>query len=629
MKNKNLIIVTIIMTAGLVIPTAIKAQDNKTLPTEKIMYSTSNQMNDIASFTPVNPGETKMTDEKKKLLMQLEEARLSNDIIRKTMLEKQLDMINGSVPVSLVEDPNVVQIMGDSKPPFNNEHDYLTSTIIYNGGYWSSATQTVPQGAPNAGRIWVATTSASLNGTDTLKLFYSDNGGQSWTNWWNFFYNINMDFKKGELDMEVVYDGTVVWLFLTAGYDDLTNNRTNSMLIRINTSTNAYNSYSLNWPGSVTTNKYYNPRITSDNSFYTNNAYVYLACVLDSAYTGNGHALKQKYAHLTNPFVANPTVDYTQPTPSGGFFWSGSNFGTPYYYWSDIAYFRTQSSFNRILTLFNNELNNNFYLAWSDDFGASNTGNSVIIGTNFTNCVKMAFNGGANNYNGMITYIRQYSGNDWDVMCRSTTDGGQNWILSYVDGSTDRARSVDVIAPRGASNIFKIGYTQDSPAGPLGYYIGGNPSSLNQPIKTVITSSNVDTLFTKVIAGYKNGGGDDCLAIYSGGNGNSLYASRLCQSTVGITNNNNGIPSEYALMQNYPNPFNPTTNIKFSIPNNSFVNLIVYDITGKVVTTLVSQQLNAGNYTYDFNASYLSSGVYLYKLQADGFADVKKMMLIK
>src|SRR4030095_12115244 len=284
MKNKILILVAIIITAGLVISPVVNAQDNKPLPTEKVMYSTSNQMDDAASFTSVKPVENKMTDEKKNLLMQLEEARLSNDMMRKTKLEEQLNKMNGEVQVHLNEDINVFSMTGDSKPPFNHEHDYMTSTIIYNGGYWSSATQTVPAGAPNAGRIWVAITSVSLNGTDTLKLFYSDNGGQSWISWQSYYFAVNMDFKKGELDMEVVYDGASVWLFLTAGYDDFTSGRTNSMFVRVNTATSSYNVYSLTWPGSVSTNKYYNPRITSDNSFYTSNAYVYLVCVCDSAY---------------------------------------------------------------------------------------------------------------------------------------------------------------------------------------------------------------------------------------------------------------------------------------------------------------------------------------------------------
>lgn len=89
-------------------------------------------------------------------------------------------------------------------------------------------------------------------------------------------------------------------------------------------------------------------------------------------------------------------------------------------------------------------------------------------------------------------------------------------------------------------------------------------------------------------------------------------------------------PESYSLSQNYPNPFNPTTNIQFEIPENlSEVKLIVYDITGKAVATLINEKLNAGRYDVTFNGSNLASGMYFYKLTAGSFSSVKKLVLIK
>ncbi len=96
-----------------------------------------------------------------------------------------------------------------------------------------------------------------------------------------------------------------------------------------------------------------------------------------------------------------------------------------------------------------------------------------------------------------------------------------------------------------------------------------------------------------------------------------------------IKNTGTGIPETYALSQNYPNPFNPTTKINFSIPKSGMVSLKVYDILGKEVSTLVNQNISAGNYTYEFDASRLSSGIYFYRLNVNGFSEVKKMSLIK
>ncbi len=87
--------------------------------------------------------------------------------------------------------------------------------------------------------------------------------------------------------------------------------------------------------------------------------------------------------------------------------------------------------------------------------------------------------------------------------------------------------------------------------------------------------------------------------------------------------------NDFKLYQNYPNPFNPVTSIKFSINNKQFVSLKVYDVLGNEVAVLLSEDLNSGNYIIDYNAGYLSSGVYLYKLQAGSYTETRKMILMK
>ncbi len=89
------------------------------------------------------------------------------------------------------------------------------------------------------------------------------------------------------------------------------------------------------------------------------------------------------------------------------------------------------------------------------------------------------------------------------------------------------------------------------------------------------------------------------------------------------------IVTEFNLSQNYPNPFNPTTTISFSIPSDEFVSLKVYDILGNEITSLVNEHKSMGRYNAQFDASNLSSGIYLYQLQAGSFREIKKMMLIK
>ena len=98
---------------------------------------------------------------------------------------------------------------------------------------------------------------------------------------------------------------------------------------------------------------------------------------------------------------------------------------------------------------------------------------------------------------------------------------------------------------------------------------------------------------------------------------------------VGNTGISSNLPAVYSLSQNYPNPFNPSTKISFALPKAGNVKLVVYDILGREVATLVNEFETAGNHTVDFNASNLASGVYLYKIEAGTFTDTKKMLLVK
>ena len=107
--------------------------------------------------------------------------------------------------------------------------------------------------------------------------------------------------------------------------------------------------------------------------------------------------------------------------------------------------------------------------------------------------------------------------------------------------------------------------------------------------------------------------------------GDSLFFS------TGIVNSseNNELIKNYELTQNYPNPFNPTTQISFSIPQTELVKLVVYDILGREVKTLLNTKMNPGKYAVKFNGGRLSSGVYIYRLTSGEFRQSKKMVLVK
>jgi hypothetical protein len=108
----------------------------------------------------------------------------------------------------------------------------------------------------------------------------------------------------------------------------------------------------------------------------------------------------------------------------------------------------------------------------------------------------------------------------------------------------------------------------------------------------------------------------------------STYAQNMHAGIVSVAGESE-IPSAYTLVQNYPNPFNPTTKIDFSLPVSSSVKLNVYNIVGEKVATILDTEMSAGRHSVDFDASRLSSGVYIYAISAGNFTYSRKMILMK
>jgi len=103
-------------------------------------------------------------------------------------------------------------------------------------------------------------------------------------------------------------------------------------------------------------------------------------------------------------------------------------------------------------------------------------------------------------------------------------------------------------------------------------------------------------------------------------------ATRLAKGAVLASNDK---PGEFSLDQNYPNPFNPTTEIRFTLPEDNHVQLKVFNSLGQEVQTLIDQMAPAGNHTVKLDAKNLATGMYFYRIQAGGFVAMKKMLLLK
>lgn len=240
-----------------------------------------------------------------------------------------------------------------------------------------------------------------------------------------------------------------------------------------------------------------------------------------------------------------------------------------------------------------------------------------------------------------------------------STDGGQSFT-SIRNGLPDRAiTSIRVHPHVDSANVVVISYSgfgtdkiyKTTNTGANWFSISGNLPNTpvndvliyypGQPSSTYIAATDIGVFSSN------NYGGT--WSVFGTGLPNTVCMSlahdekqtgRIRVGTMGrgawetdvatsISNYNNEIPAEFSLKQNYPNPFNPVTKIQFSIPQNSEVKLRIFDVLGREIKTLLNSQLNKGNYEIIVNASDLSTGVYIYKLNAGFYSDVKKMMLVK
>jgi hypothetical protein len=117
--------------------------------------------------------------------------------------------------------------------------------------------------------------------------------------------------------------------------------------------------------------------------------------------------------------------------------------------------------------------------------------------------------------------------------------------------------------------------------------------------------------------------------LFIGTYNSGVWKRPLSEMVTSVDKPSTDLSTHFNLMQNYPNPFNPSTSISFSLPKRSFVSLKVFDLLGKEVATIVSEELAAGIYSQTWNAANMSSGIYFYRLQAGSYIKTKKLILLR
>lgn len=211
---------------------------------------------------------------------------------------------------------------------------------------------------------------------------------------------------------------------------------------------------------------------------------------------------------------------------------------------------------------------------------------------------------------GFISRLNSSGSQQWNKTITGT--GGNEIVNSII---TDNMGDLYLTGKIAAGSYFDIVTEKYNPSGVIQWRALHSGSGNFNDFGNVISRDGSGNIY---VSGGSNVGGF-----------NNFCTIKYAPGTIGIEPNGNNIPDKFSLSQNYPNPFNPVTSIEFAVPKSSFVNLMVYDIKGSLVETLVAQQLSAGKYKVDWSASIYSSGIYFYSIQADGFFETKRMILVK
>ena len=213
---------------------------------------------------------------------------------------------------------------------------------------------------------------------------------------------------------------------------------------------------------------------------------------------------------------------------------------------------------------------------------------------------------------------------NWEIYYKRSTDGGISWESDTRLTNDAAQKSNPCISV--SDQVVNVVWEDNRDGNYEIYYKGSTDNGINWGADYRLTYAALFSGRPSVAVS----GSSVHVVWYDGREGNDeIYYKRNPTGITGLENIESEIPNEFILEQNYPNPFNPSTSIQYQVFSNTKVSLIIYDVLGNKVATLVNEEKPAGNYEVNWNASNLSSGVYYYKLQAGPFIETKKMILLR
>jgi len=611
------------------------AQEIQNAPITHDIYLGSNTANKFDKTSNKTVEKTQ-----RQLLLEKEIYRLKNlddpaNIGQIEELNRQLGEESGSFSVKFTPYPGAgVEFVNQENPPFIT--DNITNIRLYynpNSIIRGLATFTEQRGA-NAGRIWVVYAFfANTSSPDSLRWLYSTNNGLSWVAYANGWLSGTDKVNYDDLDMEIIEPSTGN-KFLWVTYGLRQSGGTGKWSVGgtiLNITTFASGFFTLVWPGDSPSKKYYGVRLTTDNGFYTGNAWAFIICSFDSTNSSNMHINTQKYCRCTNPYTTTPAFSYQGQK----FFWFNSSYAAGYQrtLYSDIAYIRHRLHDTVIVSFSGVPDSTIIYFAKADINGIPTIGHGATFQSGAQSSARKEWARiSSNGYdNGsVICVFRQYYPNNWNVKFFRTENYGNFYAVgeSALFGSTVwNSNQPDIVGLRQKDRHY-FAFKSYAPGSDSIHSVGILSSGWTTQIKKLNFISVTGTAQGPK-PGFRFVNNDSCFTTFCEGGPFNVWAALGCTGPITGVNESNQVPYSFGLAQNYPNPFNPVTSISFSLPAKEFVTITVYDILGNEVEVLVNEFMNSGSHNISWDASRFASGVYFYRVNAGEFTETKKMVLIK
>lgn len=561
----------------------------------------SGNENSYASFNEPNgiPAE---------LLERYNSAADSKNELQKQIYGKQIEEYLKKSSPPAISDIKFISESNNQQDWYNSDVQITSSQVAYSGGYRQME---LKQGED--GWLYMAVNLRNVNGNNGyISVYSSSNGGANWS-FVNGIYSATSYFGSVAMLVESrnnsVPDSTRILIYTTASASaDLNNAVIYSGSFRRDGSGFFLNGVDTPPAG----NRFVNITACSDGMFYSSGTYMHVV-VREETNTGSFVALRH---YRSIDWGVNYTYGSIQTFNNDMYPVCGysNESGTDSIYIAVERVIQPTEHEIRLITV-SDIPNNSYQVRYITDASlgtiyqrpalaiqqrSSNLPQRILVTSTKNNrAVYHYSNDGGASWNIDLSLGLSTQSVDYTSCSADTTEaGGKDFIAAFVDTDGD---SVTV---------------RNGDLGSMGAYLHK---------RNTLQSTGV---LAPVCAVYKNNGIKYAAFGYAGIGPANVYFN-MESLVTGISQAENEIPSGFSLEQNYPNPFNPVTNIRFSVPQNGQVKLAVYDISGREIARLVDQTLNAGSYTYSFDASDLSSGIYFCKMVTPGFNSVKKMILVK